>query len=165
MPFPTHRCSPTFFSSVFLLLGTLTLLAGGCTPATKDRDVLWAETSADAIDVMSKPRGALGLRGVPNAVWVDPRAVAVYEAGHIPGAVNLPFERLESEQGVVFSNVDVIVVYDSDYDTALPLAYAKRLISLGYDDVYCLRGGLKAWKRDGNPVATGPAAPADPKTN
>jgi rhodanese-related sulfurtransferase len=29
------------------------------------------------------------------------------------------------------------------------------MIELRYSNVYCILGGLKAWKADGNPVATG----------
>jgi rhodanese-related sulfurtransferase len=141
----------------------LVLLQGfaACTPRVDDRDVRWAETTSDAIDLMTRPRGTFGLQGVPNAVWVDPRSEAEFVAGHIPGAIHLPFERLEAEHTVAFRGVDVIIVYDTDFDNALPMAYAKRLISLGYRDVHALRGGLKAWQRDGNEIATGKPATND----
>ncbi|MDZ4754520.1 MAG: rhodanese-like domain-containing protein [Phycisphaerae bacterium] len=135
---------------------------GGCTTNVVDPHVMWAETTSDALDLMSKPRGTFGLSGPPNSAWVDPRTESAFEAGHIPGAINLPFERLEAEHVVAFKGIDVIVIYDVDYDSAVQMAYAKRLIALGYkaENVVCLRGGLKAWKRDGNAIATGKGADA-----
>jgi len=43
----------------------------------------------------------------------------------------------------------------TDYDDVMAKAAAKRLLELGYREVYCILGGLKGWQADGNPVATG----------
>jgi 3-mercaptopyruvate sulfurtransferase SseA len=47
------------------------------------------------------------------------------------------------------------VVYDTDYNDVLAKAASKRLLELGFDRVYTLEGGLKAWEKAGNDVATG----------
>lgn len=126
------------------------LLLGSCTTNIVDPDVSWAETTADAETLMTASRGAFGINGTPRAIWIDPRGEAEFKAERIPGAVNLPFSKLEAEHMVALKDKDVLMVYDSDSDSALALTYAKRLLALGYKDVYCLRGGLKAWKRDGH---------------
>jgi rhodanese-related sulfurtransferase len=127
----------------------------GCNTNIVDRDVTWAESTSEALEVMGKPRGAFGISGSPRAVWVDPRGETEYRKERIPGAVNLPFARIELEHMVAFKDKDVLMVYDSDSDSALATTYAKRLLALGYKDVYCLRGGLKAWKRDGHTTDKG----------
>jgi rhodanese-related sulfurtransferase len=132
------------------------LVTVGCTAKVDDSYVQFTETTADALDLMTKPRGTFGFEGAPNAVWLDPRTSAAYEAGHIPGAISLPFARLDAEQAVVLKDVEVIVLYDADFQDDLVKAVAKRLIELGHKEVYVLRGGLKAWRRDGNPIEAGP---------
>lgn len=131
------------------------LLLVGCGNKVTDRNVRIVETPGAALEVMTKSRGALGMKGPPNAVWLDPRPAQAFAEAHIPGAINLPFAILEAEADTVLKNVDVIVVYDADYDSTLGMAVAKRLISLGFKETYLLRGGLKAWRRDGNRVETG----------
>jgi len=46
----------------------------------------------------------------------------------------------------------MFIVYDTDYDDVLAKAASKRLMELGYENVYSLLGGLKAWKTEGYPV-------------
>jgi rhodanese-related sulfurtransferase len=136
----------------------------GCTQKTDDTKIVWTESTSEAVDLMTKARGTFGINGTPTAVWLDPRSEMTYEAGHIPGAVNLPFPRLEAEHTAALEGVDVIVVYGTDYDDTLVKAVAKRLIALDYEEVYILRGGLKAWTRDGNAVEAGPAKPKNAET-
>ena len=50
------------------------------------------------------------------------------------------------------------VVVDShatEWYLPVPLSDRDYRVELGYRKVYCVVGGLKAWKADGNPVATG----------
>ncbi|MDZ4829852.1 MAG: rhodanese-like domain-containing protein [Phycisphaerae bacterium] len=138
----------------------LAIAIGGCQNNVYDSDVEFATTGSDAVDLMTKPRGTFGIAGTPKAVWLDPRSEKDYAAGHIPGAINVPFPRLESEQEIVLKEVDVIVVYDNNNDDALVMAVAKRLITLGHKEVYVLKGGMKTWTREGNALETGTGANA-----
>ncbi|MFO0826890.1 MAG: rhodanese-like domain-containing protein [Phycisphaerales bacterium] len=144
------------------LVAVMAAVLPACTPHTTDKVVVFTESPSEAVELMTKPRGTFGIGGSPNAVWLDPRPEADFEKGHIPGAINIPFARLDAEQEFRLRGVTVIVVYDSDFDDALVKAVAKRLVAAGHKEVYVLRGGLKAWKRDGNSVETGAAAPATP---
>ena len=76
--------------AIGLAIGLATGLAG-CNKEVDDRYVLWADTGADAIDLMSRARGTFGIQGTPTSTWLDPRSEADFAAGHIPGAINLPF--------------------------------------------------------------------------
>ncbi|MBL9147486.1 MAG: rhodanese-like domain-containing protein [Phycisphaerae bacterium] len=153
------------FAAAGLAAAALTLSLGGCTPKTDDTKITWSESTSEAVDLMTKARGTFGINGTPTAVWLDPRSEMLYEAGHIPGALNLPFPRLEAEHTAALKGVDVIVVYGTDYEDTLVKAVAKRLISLNYEEVYILRGGLKAWTRDGNTVEAGPAKPKETESD
>ena len=101
------------------------------------------------------PSGAFGAGGLPKVLWLDPRTPAEYAAGHIPQAKNIPFPEIERTHEVSCKGYDMFIVYDTDYDDVMSKAAAKRMIELRYSNVYCILGGLKAWKADGNPVATG----------
>lgn len=143
-------------SALATLVATTSLLvAVGCDVKTRDSDIAWADTSAAAMDLMSKPRGTFGINGTPRAAWLDPRPEAEFKREHISGALSLPLGRVDTEHMVALKDRDLIIVYDSEGDDAIAKACAKKLLGYGYKDVYVLRGGLKSWKRDGNATDKG----------
>ena len=88
---------------------------------------------------------------------IDPRSVSDYENGHIPGAVNLPFQNVARDYKPLLE-YDSIIIYGDTYNDPKAKAMSKRLIELGCDDVKTLRGGLEAWRAAGFELETG--APA-----
>jgi rhodanese-related sulfurtransferase len=94
-----------------------------------------------------------------RTAWVDPRTTELYAKEHIPGAICLPFPRMQAEAETTLKGYDQFIVYDTDWEDTIGKAASKRLMELGFDNVYTLEGGLKAWKRDGNSVETGVPAP------
>ena len=48
-----------------------------------------------------------------------------------------------------------ILVYGEGFQDILADAASKRLIQLGYKDVYTLRGGIQQWEADGYEVVRG----------
>lgn len=95
-------------------------------------------------------------KGVTGFVVVDCRAPASYAAGHIPGAVNLPYHSISPESAEALSPDPVYVVYDDGlFDNAGPKT-ALRLAALGFR-VKELMGGLQGWKAEGYAVAAGTA--------
>ncbi|MFO0872683.1 MAG: rhodanese-like domain-containing protein [Phycisphaerales bacterium] len=103
---------------------------------------------------MTGKQGAFGIGGVPDGVWVDARDERSYAKSHIPNAISIPFPRVD-EMYPTIRDREIIIVYDSDYDDIVAKAASKRMLELGHKDVYTLRGGIRAWERDGNPVVTG----------
>jgi 3-mercaptopyruvate sulfurtransferase SseA len=49
-------------------------------------------------------------------------------------------------------------VYGTSHDDTIAKAASKRLMELGFDDVYTLKGGLESWKSAGKDVVTDPSA-------
>ena len=75
-----------------------------------------------------------------------------YEKWHLPGAINIHFNKIGKESRERFEKDDEIVVYCHDEEcNASPIA-AKKLESMGYNHVYEFSGGKKAWKEAGYPV-------------
>ena len=125
---------------------------------TTDKNIEYVNTVEGQQLVVGEKR-LLGIAGTAKGVWLDPRTPAEFRAGHIPGAINVPYEDL-SEEFKSLKQYDILIVYGNDYNDTVADAYSKRLIELGHKDVRTLNGGLRAWKADGNSIETGDGAPA-----
>ena len=82
-------------------------------------------------------------------VVIDVRTPEEYAAGHIPGALNIPFDRVAQR----ISEVDaphVVALYCMVGPRARKGESALR--SAGYTSVLHLEGGLAAWQAAGLPV-------------
>lgn len=94
-----------------------------------------------------------------EAVFVDARSPGEYAGGHIAGAINLPFEDVNTYIGVFFSRVpkrDAIVITYCDGETcSLSEDLALLLQDAGYMNVRVIINGLSVWKAKGYPVRTG----------
>ncbi|MEI7876596.1 MAG: rhodanese-like domain-containing protein [Planctomycetota bacterium] len=146
------RVSTSWIAATLAVLVVLSAI--GCQNSTSDRDLVYRRPN-EAVEMANTPSGAFGAGGLPKVLWLDPRTPAEYAAGHIPQAKNIPFPEIERTHEVSCKGYDMFIVYDTDYDDVMSKAAAKRMIELRYSNVYCILGGLKAWKADGNPVATG----------
>jgi 3-mercaptopyruvate sulfurtransferase SseA len=143
----------TRFCFAFGLLVSLFAFAGfssGCNGSQSDK-FLKPITVVDAQQLVQDRKKLLGLGGTDTGAWVDCRPDAAYIAGHIPGAINLPYERVSIEHKTL-EKYDVIIVYGADYNDSSANGMSKRLMELGHGDVRTLIGGMRAWKSDGNPV-------------
>jgi rhodanese-related sulfurtransferase len=145
-----HHQNQVFSRSVLgSLAGAMTLALGACQTETSDRD-LRPVGPQEAVD-LSVPRSEGAFGGMTNPVWVDPRIGQAYDAGHIPGALSMPFgsgdfEDMAQEK---LSGRQPILVYGDGFQDILADAASKRLISLGFKKVYTLRGGIQQWEADG----------------
>jgi rhodanese-related sulfurtransferase len=142
-------------SRLALVVVTLVALAAGCTRKTSDRDVVFLEP-AQAVARSHEEPGLFG--GERRPVWVDPRTPEHYAECHIAGAISLPFPRMTAEAPVMLRGYDMFFVYGTSHDDTIAKAASKRLMELGFDDVYTLKGGLEKWKADGMEVVTDPTA-------
>ncbi|MBX3355507.1 MAG: rhodanese-like domain-containing protein [Phycisphaeraceae bacterium] len=137
---------------LFLAMALLSVALVGCDRRTDDRDIQWVTvTEAESL---TQPRG-FSLSRAKTMAYVDPRTEADFAAGHIPGAILVPFADLRSGAAAPLRDFDVLVVYDTDFDDVVARAMSKRLIEDGRWDVFTLTGGLRAWEKSGNEVAYG----------
>ena len=118
-----------------LLLGVVA--AGGCTSGGMP-DRVTPEALLAAIDTGTAP------------VIVDVRTRGEYEAGHVPGAIHVPFYTLLVGQDEVPGPRDrLLVVYCEHGPRAGVARLALRLA--GFTDVRYLDGHMSGWKRRGLP--------------
>jgi rhodanese-related sulfurtransferase len=83
-----------------------------------------------------------------GAIFLDTREPDEYDEGHIPGAINLPFDywddcwpRVEPQLGLI----DTIVCYCGGFDCESSLFTARELQITGYNDALIFFGGINKW--------------------
>lgn len=97
-------------------------------------------------------------------VFVDARADEPYEAGHIPGAVQCDYYRIDyyfPEVMQVASNAEKIVVYCNGGDCEDSLYVCGELLKADIPRAHILlfKGGWQVWSKSGMPVETGRKKP------
>lgn len=93
-----------------------------------------------------------------KALFVDSRPKENFDSGHIPGAVNLPYEEFEEyfpQLRSSLSEVREIIVYCDGTECETSLLLARELVDLEYHNVKVFFGGWLEWINAGLPVEKG----------
>jgi rhodanese-related sulfurtransferase len=148
-----------------MLLAALTVagsLVGGCSPnITQDsvKDIPLAQVRKRIDEqAASKSKDVL--------VLIDARSAKAFAAGHIPDARNMNLgdfpDRLDrrGELDRRIERFEYKVIYGEDRGSAPAQAMVKRLLGLGYGDVYMFMGGMEEWRAANLPVVEGDAKAA-----
>ncbi len=88
-----------------------------------------------------------------DALIIDVRPPEEYEAGHIPGAVNIPLEALPRRLADLPKRKEIVAYCRGPY-CMLAVEAVKRLRRHGYR-ARRLEDGFPEWKAEGRPVAVG----------
>lgn len=80
--------------------------------------------------------------GRPNVLIIDLRDREDYLKGHIPSAVNIPYDKLEDEKKNINRNNILILYCDRGH---ISLLAARDLMKYGYQ-IKSLYGGISAYK-------------------
>ncbi len=75
---------------------------------------------------------------------IDIRGAKEYEQGHIPGAVNIPLADIGDKIKKVKKDKELVVYCRSGNQSVWAI---KRLMGMGYKNLYNVKGGYNAWKR------------------
>ncbi len=125
-----------------------------CERSTSDKNLVLVRPD-ETLTLASRDAGVFGKH--LKVVIVDPRTEALYEAGHVRGAISMPMPTM-NDAAVPTLGAEgnlAVLVYGANANDVLGPAASKRLIELGYDHVYTLRGGLDAWVKAQMPTVTG----------
>ena len=82
---------------------------------------------------------------------VDARTQETCAQGHVPGAINLPWRKIESSSTVAIPKDKVLVTYCDGVHCNASTKAAIRLAALGFR-VKEMLDGLQGWKREGYPI-------------
>ncbi len=83
---------------------------------------------------------------------LDVRDKDEFETGYIPGAVNLSRGMLEFRINTLIPDKNTTIIVYCGVDLRGPVA-TRTLNEMGYKNAVNIRGGLKAWKAAGYPIA------------
>ncbi len=108
-----------------------------------------------AVYLIIKFMGFLGRLGIKQVtpkeldqkkgmMLLDVRPDKEYAAGHIPGAVNVPLAEIGDKVKKLKKDKDLVVYCRSGNQSIWAI---KRLMGMGYKNLYNLKGGYNAWKR------------------
>ncbi len=102
------------------------------------------------------PERFAALMEAPDTVVIDSRDAAAYGGAHIPGSLNIGFEKqLANWVGMSVAPGAKICIVAANRERAS--AMRLELFRIGYDDILGhLAGGMSAWTLSGRPVASLP---------
>ena len=95
--------------------------------------------------------------GAPDFVLVDVRSPALFAAGHVPGAVNIPHGKMVQALMGRYPRETLFVVYCAGPHCNGAHRGAVRLARLGRP-VKLMLGGITGWLDEGFPLEKGPSA-------
>jgi rhodanese-related sulfurtransferase len=123
------------------------LIALGCAPAPKAGAAAWTRVDPAAFTAeLAAPTSATA----PARVIVDVREPELFAAGHIPGAINLPWpDAKEVAPKQLDPNAAIVLVC---HGGPMGEELAGILADRGFRNVRNLAGGMKQWT---GPVVTG----------
>ncbi|HEX7959921.1 MAG TPA: rhodanese-like domain-containing protein [Terriglobales bacterium] len=87
-------------------------------------------------------------RGTPDFVLLDVRGPQLFQAGHVPGAINLPHGKINERNLASYPPDTLFVVYCSGPHCNGADRAAVRLARLGRS-VKKMIGGITGWKNEG----------------
>jgi rhodanese-related sulfurtransferase len=79
-----------------------------------------------------------------GVVLLDVRSDREYSDGHIPGSVHVPLPEIGERIKKLKKDKEVVVYCRSGNQSIWAI---KRLMGMGYKNLYNLKGGYSAWKR------------------
>ena len=103
---------------------------------------------------LTQARQLESLREAEDALVIDVRDAGAYQAGHIPGAINIPLPALTQHLHKLPADSPIITYSSSRQGAGMALT-ALRL--LGYNNVYSFHPGYSGWLDAGGLISTQPA--------
>jgi len=97
----------------------------------------------------------LALLPAPDVIVIDARGPEEYDEGHIPGALNVPYDRFIDFYDKLTELVPMdanVVCYCRSVDCDLSDNLAQELRLMGYEKVMVYKGGWMEWEAAGYPT-------------
>jgi len=100
------------------------------------------------VDSLLAMEDAFSLWESRQAIFLDAREPNEYAEGHIPGAINFPFEEWDQYWADIQTKIkpeSKLVCYCGGLDCEASLDMARELKFQGYPNAYIFFGGIKKW--------------------
>jgi rhodanese-related sulfurtransferase len=123
---------------------TKTAAKAECCSTTKSAatDECCSATKATVREVQLQEVRAISSRK-QKGVIIDSRSAADFKAGHIPGAISVPMEKLQSR--LPRNKATRLVFYCGSQQCPLSTMAAEKAMKLGYKNVAVYKGGWTGW--------------------
>lgn len=96
------------------------------------------------------------LENEENFTLVEVLSEEDFRKGHLPSAINIPVDTLETQASERLPDKSKrVVVYCGSFLCTASTGAARALQSMGYTDVLDYKGGKKDWRDAGLPLAEG----------
>jgi rhodanese-related sulfurtransferase len=98
---------------------------------------------------------AEGLFSMNEAQFIDSRNVEAYKAGHIAGAVNIPYEEKSDTSLLAELSIPkekILVIYCDGSECQSSVGLSRFLHEQGFTDIRVFFGGWKEWQMEGLPT-------------
>ncbi len=133
-----------------LLLGVLAVILGlgGCQRNITDESIVDISLT-DLRKVIDEHKSS---KDKDVLLLVDPRSPRDFAKGHLPDARNMQLPSIPDRKGELDKRLErfsYVVVYGEDRGSAVAKALAKRMMGVGYDNIYMFGGGIEEWRRAG----------------
>lgn len=93
---------------------------------------------------------AIKLANNQDGLFLDVRSPEHFKAGNVPQSRNIPAADVPGKLGSLPKDKPIIVVCERGRTA---VGVVNTLKGKGYDNVYCLQGGLASWVEAGMPLA------------
>ena len=97
-------------------------------------------------------------QGTEGLLFIDSRGGDDFAAGHIPGALSVPLERIQRSRKTApgsvtldFPGAQTLIVYCEGGDCQTSISLAKIIHDKGYKDIRIFAGGWAEWHAAGLP--------------
>jgi 3-mercaptopyruvate sulfurtransferase SseA len=93
-----------------------------------------------------------------DVLFVDARDRHAFDAGHIPGAVNVSWEEAQYDDSLIVAAIPrerPVITYCDGSDCESSILLGGAMAGLGYTDVQVFFGGWVEWEEAGFPVEEG----------
>ena len=121
----------------------------------------WRPALAQPEDTSKVPRLTLAefkpLQAKNAVLTIDVRDPHAFDAGHIPGALNVSVVDVEIMANRVLKETRPVVAYCACPDDGSSLYVAAKLMRVGVKDIKVLTGGWNGWNKAGGKVEVTPA--------
>ncbi len=147
---------------ILLVSGVVALVANSVHP----RKIPWVQDWSHQVEAKAASKK---IKAIPlsvalerfktgQSVFVDARSSSDFAAGHVAGAVSVPFESFDEYFSAVAELIDSgkeLVVYCSSRECDDALLLASELQSMGYSNLVLFVDGFELWQKQDGPVERG----------
>jgi rhodanese-related sulfurtransferase len=109
-----------------------------------------------AVEKITRDELRARLDGEESVVVIEALGPKYYEDAHLPGAINIPHTEVDELAPRLLPDKSArIVVYCSNRECQNSPQAARRLVALGYENVYDYEEGKRDWIEAGLPTESG----------